>query len=161
MQLEDQVPKVKQLGEVLIEMGLITETSLVAALAKQVGLEFIDLTDFRIDGSAAALIPETVAKRYVALPIGFDDEKLVVAMSDPSNVYALDDIRTMTAREVKPVVATRTDILAAISRVQRMDGSIESLAGVTGEAEEEEIDLGKARELVEEAPIVKLVNLLI
>jgi type IV pilus assembly protein PilB len=191
MQLEDQTPKVKQLGEVLldaglithdqllaaqeeqtrrkrslgrvlIEMGLITETSLVAALAKQVGLEFVDLTDFRIDGSAAALIPETVAKRYVALPISFDNEKLVVAMSDPSNVYAIDDIRTMTGREIKPVVATRTDILAAISRVQRMEGSIESLAqGAEEAAGDETFDLSKTKELIEEAPIVKLVNLLI
>src|SRR5918992_4633083 len=162
MQLEDQVPKVKQLGEVLLDAGLITETSLVAALAKQVGLEFIDLTDFRIDGSAAALIPETVAKRYVALPIAFDNEKLVVAMSDPSNVYAIDDIRTMTGKDIKPVVATRTDILAAISRVQRMEGSIESLAaGAEEAAGDDEFDLGKTKELVEEAPIVKLVNLLI
>jgi type IV pilus assembly protein PilB len=158
---EEQTRRKRSLGRILIEMGLITETSLVGALAKQVGLEFIDLTDSRIDGSAAALIPEAVAKRYVALPISFEGERLVVAMSDPSNVYAMDDIRTMTGRDVKPVVATRTDILAAISRTQRMEGSIESLAERVEEGIDDDMDILKTKELVEEAPIVKLVNLLI
>ncbi|MGH2818995.1 MAG: type II secretion system protein GspE, partial [Actinomycetota bacterium] len=121
----EQERRQRSLGRVLIELGLMTESNLVAALAKRVGLEFIELTDTRIDGSAAALIPESLAKRYVALPIALEEDgRLIVAMSDPSNVYAIDDIRTLTGREVKPVVATRSDILATISRVQRMEGSI-------------------------------------
>jgi type IV pilus assembly protein PilB len=158
----EQERRQRSLGRVLIELGLITESNLVAALAKRVGLDFIELTDSRIDGSAAALIPESLAKRYVALPIGLDEDgRLIVAMSDPSNVYAIDDIRTLTGREVKPVVATRSDILATISRVQRMEGSIESLAEGAEALEEEDLDLSKTKELVEEAPIVKLVNQLI
>jgi type IV pilus assembly protein PilB len=146
------------LGRVLISRGLITEANLISLMAKRIGMEFVDLTEYQIDPSVAGLIPENLAKRYKALPIAFEDDKLVVAMSDPSNVNAIDDIRTLTGRQVKPVVATGTDILAAISRIQRLDRSLEtSLQEATDEEEEEEGGI----ELVEEAPIVKLVNLLI
>lgn len=156
--LEEQQRLKRSLGRILIDRGFVTESSFVAVLAKQVGLEFVDLTEYTIDGSAASLIPENLSKRYVALPIGYDGDRLIVAMSDPSNVFALDDIRTLTGREVQPVVSTRTDILAAISRIQRMDRAVDF--GVV-EAEEEVLDITKARDLVDEAPVVKLVNLLI
>lgn len=151
----------RSLGRVLIEKGYLSESMLVATLAKQVGLQYVDLADYTIDGSAAALIPESVAKRYVALPIGYDGDRLLVAMSDPNNVYARDDIRTLTGRDIKAVVSTRSDILAAIAKVQRMDGSIESFAEAADHGIEEELDISSTRDLVEEAPIVKLVNLLI
>ncbi|MGH2547589.1 MAG: type II secretion system protein GspE, partial [Actinomycetota bacterium] len=106
----EQERKGRSLGRVLIELGLVKETDLVAALARQVGLEFVDLSDHSIDPSAASLISDQVARRYRALPIAFEDSRLVVAMSDPSNVFALDDIRTITGLEVKPVVATAADI---------------------------------------------------
>lgn len=156
--LDEQRRLKRSLGRILIDRGFVTESSFVAVLAKQVGMQFVDLTEFQIDTSAASMIPENLSKRYVALPIGYDNNRLVVAMSDPSNVFAIDDIRTLTGREVQPVVATRTDILAAISRIQRMDKALDF-----GEAdlEEEVIDLAKARDLVDEAPVVKLVNLLI
>lgn len=156
--VEEQGRTGLSLGRVLISRGLITEANLIALMAKRIGMEFVDLTEYQIDPSVAGRIPESLAKRYKALPIAFEDDKLVVAMSDPSNVNAIDDIRTLTGRQVKPVVATGTDILAAISRIQRLDRSLEtSLQEATDEEEEEEGGI----ELVEEAPIVKLVNLLI
>lgn len=152
----------RSLGRVLIDKGLLTESNLIALLAKQIGLDFVDLTETTIDPSAASLIPENLAKRYKALPIAYDNGKLVVAMSDPSNVFAIDDIRTLTGKEIRPVVATGTDILAAITRIQRLDKSVESIAQEADQlAADEIVDVGRARELVDEAPIVKLVNLLI
>jgi type IV pilus assembly protein PilB len=156
---EEKRLRKRSLARILIEMGFVTETNLVSALARQVGLEFFDLSDTTIDVSAAALLPENVSKRYVAVPIGFDDGKLIVAMSNPADVYALDDIRTMTGREVKPVVATRSDILEVIGRVQRVDGSIESLS--KGAEVEEIVDISRPEEAADQAPIVKLVNMLI
>ena len=84
------------LGRVLIEAGHVTERDLVRALASQIGIPFVDLSEYEIDARAATLISDTMAKRYTALPIGFQSGKLVVAMSDPANVLALDDIRTIT-----------------------------------------------------------------
>jgi type IV pilus assembly protein PilB len=147
----------KSLGRVLIDMGLIKESDLVRALAEQVGLEFVDLSETRIDPASAALLPETLARRYRALPIGERDGKLLVAMSDPANVYALDDIRAITNRDVQPVVATASDVEQAISKFSQLDGQVEQLASEAASAIEsdqpEDLDLA-----VEDAPIVKLVN---
>ncbi len=147
----------KSLGRVLIDMGLIKESDLVRALAEQVGLEFVDLSETRIDPASAALLPETLARRYRALPIGERDGKLLVAMSDPANVYALDDIRAITNRDLQPVVATASDVEQAISKFSQLDGQVEQLASEAASAIEsdqpEDLDLA-----VEDAPIVKLVN---
>lgn len=150
----------KSLGRILIDRGFVTESNLIALLARQIGLEFVDLTETQIDPTAASMITESLAKRYKALPIGFDHDKLIVAMSDPSNVFAIDDIRTLTGKDVKAVVATPTDILAAISRIQRLDRSVESFSD-PADTSVEDLDISEARDVSEEAPIVKLVNLII
>jgi type IV pilus assembly protein PilB len=160
--VEEQQRVGRSLGPILIEKGFVTEPKLVAAVAKRLGLPFVDLGEYQIDPTAAALIPYNLAKRHKVLGVGYDGGKIVVAMSDPSNVLVLDDIRTLTGREVVPVVATATDVLAAIDRVQRLDGSVESLAADLEEgATDDAGDIADARELVDEAPIVKLVNLLV
>ena len=151
----------KSLGRILIDLGFVVEQDLVSALAKQIGLPFVDLADYPVDPAAAALISDALAKRYSALPIGYEDSKLIVAMSDPANVFALDDIRTITGLDIKAVVATRSDIHNAIARFHRLDESVEDIVGAAAEESDELDDLAKTRELVEEAPIVKLVNLLI
>jgi len=96
--LAEQSRSGKPLGRLLIEAGTISEAELVRTLARQVGLEFVDLADYHIDPSATTLLPDALARRYRAIPIGERDGKLLVAMSDPANVYALDDIRTITNR---------------------------------------------------------------
>jgi type IV pilus assembly protein PilB len=152
----------RSLGRVLIDLGLIKEPDLVAVLARQIGLEFVDLGEYQIDPQAASLISEQVAKRYRALPIGFEDEKLIVAMSDPANVFALDDIRTITGMEVKPVVATAADIDAAIRKYGQFENSVEELSTeASTQAGGETQDLEEMGAAVEDAPIVKLVNMLI
>jgi type IV pilus assembly protein PilB len=154
--LEEHQKTPKALGRVLIDLGMIKEADLVRALAEQVGLEFVDLTDAQIDPASTALLPEALARRYRALPIGDRDGKLLVAMSDPANVYALDDIRTITGRDVQPVVATSADVEAAIAKFAGLDSHVEQLAAEAAEGSEgEEHDLEAA---LEDAPIVKLVN---
>jgi type IV pilus assembly protein PilB len=154
--LEEHRKTPKSLGRVLIDLNMIKEADLVRALAEQVGLEFVDLTDYPIDPTATVLLPEALARRYRALPIGDREGKLLVAMSDPANVYALDDIRTITGRDVQPVVATANDVEQAIQKFAGMDTQVEALASVAAEAVEG--DEAEMEAALEDAPIVKLVN---
>jgi len=159
LKVQERVPK--SLGRILIDLQLIKETDLVRALAHQIGLEFVDLGEFPVDPSATALIPESVARRYRALPIGERDGRLLVAMSDPANVYALDDIRTITGREVEPIVATAADVTAAIRKYSDVGGEVEQLASEASAAADESIELDVPSAAVEDAPVVKLVHMLL
>jgi type IV pilus assembly protein PilB len=151
----------RSLGRVLVDQGVLSESQLVAALAQQIGLPFVDLQEHVVDGSATARVSGAVARRHSALPIGYaDDGKLLVAMADPGNVFALDDFRSMTGLDVRPVVATRADVLAAIDRYYRADADLDDLTSALDVRQDEE-DLSKVKEIVEDAPIVKYVNLLI
>jgi type IV pilus assembly protein PilB len=154
--LEEHRRTPKSIGRVLIDLGMIKEGDLVRALAEQVGLEFVDLAEHPIDPTATTLLPEALARRYRAIPIGERDGKLLVAMSDPANVYALDDIRTITNRDVQPLVATAGDVERAIQKFAGMDGQVEALANVAADALEGEEEQMEAA--LEDAPIVKLVN---
>jgi type IV pilus assembly protein PilB len=158
--VEEQQRLGRSLGRVLVDLGILTESQLVAALATQIGMKFVDLTDYPVDGSAVAKISDVVARRHTALPIGYEDGKLVVAMADPANVFALDDIRSLTGLEVRPVVATRPDVVSAINKYHRGDAELDDLTSAIDVGEEED-DLSKVKEIVEDAPIVKFVNLLI
>jgi type IV pilus assembly protein PilB len=114
--LIEQAKSGKPLGRLLIEQGTISEAELVRTLARQVGLEFVDLGEYPIDASVASLVSESVARRYQAIPIGWEDGKLIVAMADPSNVFAVDDIRAIAGAEVHTVVATASQIIETIER---------------------------------------------
>ena len=151
----------KQLGRILIENGTISETDLVRTLAKQVGLEYLDLTDATFDPSAVSLVSEAIARRYQAMAVGWDNGKLVVAMADPSNVFALDDIRAITGREVKTVVSSPTSLAATIDRYYRLDTEVDTVAQAAADEFTETEELSSVSEVVEDAPIVKFVNLLI
>jgi len=154
--LEEHRRTPKSLGRVLIDLGMIKEGDLVRALAEQVGLEFVDLSEYAIDPTATTLLPDALARRYRAIPIGRRDGKLLVAMSDPANVYALDDIRTITNHDVQPLVATAADVERAIQKYAGIDGQVEALASVAADAIESEDEHMEAA--LEDAPIVKLVN---
>src|SRR6195952_5590220 len=158
--VEEQQRLGRSLGRVLVDLGMVTESQLVAALAEQIGLPFVDLAEFPVDGSAVASIAPAVARRHVALPIGYEDGRLVVAMADPANVFAVDDIRSLTGRDVKAVVATKADLMAAIDRYHRSDEALDELTHTLEDTAEED-DLARVKEIVDDAPIVKFVNLLI
>ena len=150
----------RSLGRVLVDQGVLTEAQLVASLATQIGMRFVDLADVQVDGSALARVPGHVARRHTAIPIGHEEGRLVVAMADPANVFAIDDIRSVAGIEVKPVVATRNDVNAAIDRFYRAGDELNDLTSELDVSEDEE-DLSKVKEITEDAPIVRYVNLLI
>ncbi len=151
----------RSLGRVLVEQGVLSEGQLVAALATQIGLRFVDLADFAVDGSAVSRVPSVVCRRHTELPIGYEDGKLLVAMADPANVFAIDDIRSLTGMDVKPAVATRADVLAAINRYHRADSELDDLTMTLTDAGDIADDLSNVSEVIEDAPVVRFVNLLI
>ena len=150
------------LGRILVELGHITESQLVAALAAQIGLDFVDLSEASVDALAVASLSPTICRRHTVLPIGYDAEgRLVLAMADPGNVFAIDDVRQMTGREAKPIVATREDLLGAIDRYCRADADLDDITASMDSGDTDADDLTKVREIVEDAPIVKYVNMIV
>jgi type IV pilus assembly protein PilB len=151
----------QHLSQVLPDEGLVKEVDASVALADYLGLEYIDILAYAVDAAAARLITEALARRYVAMPVEWVDGQLVIAMADPTNVVALDDIRAVAGVGVRPVVATRTAILEAIGRYHRRDIEANSVSAQASSALAVDDVLLHVREVVEDAPIVKLVNLLI
>jgi type IV pilus assembly protein PilB len=159
--LKAQAERGLPIGQLLVEDGAVTEAVLMGALARQLGLEFVDLAEYPIDRGAVALLPEAMARRLVAVPITWAADRLVVAMADPGNVLAVDDLRAVTGAEIQVVVATRTQLNEAIDRFHRLDAEVDEVAQIAAGELAEDDDAGLAREGVEDAPIVKFVNLLI
>jgi type IV pilus assembly protein PilB len=153
------------LARVLIEDKLLTEEQFVGTLAEQLGLEFVDLATYPVDPAAAALVTENLARRYLAMPIGWWEGRLIVAMADPSNVFAIDDIRTLTGAEVRQVVVTAEAVTAAINKYYRKDSEAEHVsaeaAANSAPMDDDRDRLTNIKEVREDAPIVRLVNLLI
>jgi type IV pilus assembly protein PilB len=148
----------------LLEGGVVTESQVASARAAQLGLPFVDLTEYPVDRSAVALVPVQLLKRYEVLPIGRDGDRLMLAMADPRDVLAIDDVRAAVRMHVRPVVAERNDLLAAIARLVRSDGELSEL---TTAIVEENSSTGSelmplaAEPSEDDAPIVRFVNLLI
>ncbi|MGP8240821.1 MAG: GspE/PulE family protein, partial [Solirubrobacteraceae bacterium] len=133
---------------------------LARALAERYGLDHLDLGMFGVDMSAANLVSTTAAKRYQAVPVAFADQRtLLVAMADPSNVLAVDDIAIMTGYEVRVAVAPPEDIATLISRLDRLEDVVAESGGQLDESDQngvaEVVDL---HETADDAPVVKLVN---
>ena len=159
--LAEQAETGKPLPRVLIERGYVNEVDLVRALAAQVGLEFVDLSEVSVDASVATLIPENLARKYQALPIFWEEHRLVVAIADPSNVFAVDDIRAITGADIRTVVATSGQLAELIDRFHRLDGEVDTVAQEAADELGPGDDIASLSEIIEDAPIVKFVNLLI
>jgi type IV pilus assembly protein PilB len=147
--------------DVLIEQGALTAEGLSRAVAERHGLDHLDLGSFQPDMGAANLISIPAAKRYEAVPVAFiDDRTLLVAMADPANVLAVDDIALLTGKEIRPAVTSREDILGLISRLTRLDHVIadDTLADEVEHGPAEVVDL---RESADDAPVIRLVNQII
>ncbi len=160
-QVQEAIESSRNLGatpeRVLLESGALTHDGLARALAERYGLDHLDLGMFPVDMSAANLVTTTAAKRYQAVPVAFADKRtLLVAMADPSNVLAVDDIAIMTGYEVRVAVAPPDDIAGLIMRLDRLDDVVASSDTQIGLEEGAEIvDL---HESAEDAPVIKLVN---
>ena len=142
--------------QVLLSAGVLEQDGYARALAERYGLDYLDLSVFQVDMAAANLISVASAKRYDAAPVSFVNERtLLVAMVDPSNVLAVDDIAIMTGYEVRAAVTTRDDLTDLLNRFSRMGDVVQE------EEQEEQPEVVELHESAEDAPIVKLVNQLI
>jgi type IV pilus assembly protein PilB len=143
----------------LLQQGAITSDQLSRAVAERYGLDHVDLSSFHVDMAAANLISVNTARRYRALPVGFvNKQTLLVAMADPTNVLAVDDIQIATALDCRVAVAAEEDIEALIGRLNTLQSSV-SEAVLEGEAEGED-ELAEVSDLevsAEDAPVIKLV----
>jgi type IV pilus assembly protein PilB len=149
----------QRLGQLLIEDGVVTDLQLAKALAAKFGVDFLDLTETRLDSSAAACIDEKLARRYGAVPIRYvDDATLLVAMVDPQNLLALQDLEIITGFAVQAAIASEEDVYAAIGKVYRDRGDVGTSESDEFGEDDAELDIADIRDATDEAPIVKLVN---
>jgi type IV pilus assembly protein PilB len=173
----DQALKVQKesgtrLGSILVKLGFLSDEDVTNFLSRQYGVPAINLTFFEIDGTVVKLIPYETAKRYQILPLSRVGSSLTIAMVDPTNVFAMDDIKFMTGFNIEPVVASESSILDGIEKAYGQGDSTEDLESVMAaigdvdadvelQAEAEEMGLSDLEKAADEAPIVKLVNLIL
>lgn len=155
----------ERLGIVLVKKGYITEQRLIETLEFQLGIPHVILSKRKIDPEILALVPEHVAKKYHVFPVEKQGKRLVLAMVDPTDVYALDELRLTLNFEIQPVIVSEEDMNQAFSYYFGISGSVnevfKDLDVQIEEDEAEEQGSGDLEAMVEEAPIVRLVNLLI
>jgi type IV pilus assembly protein PilB len=173
----DQALKVQKesgtrLGSILVKLGYLSDEDVTNFLSRQYGVPAINLTYFEIDPTVVKLIPYETAKRYQILPLSRVGASLTIAMVDPTNVFAMDDIKFMTGFNIEPVVASESSILEGIEKAygasheEDLEKVMASMtegadADVELQAEEEEMGLSELEKAADEAPIVKLVNLIL
>ena len=150
----------RSVGEALVETGAVSSDQLARALANRNGLDHVDLNVFDVDKGAANLVSATEARRFHAIPVAFlDSDTILVATSNPANVFGFDDIAITTGYKVRPAVASPEDIEAVINQLSSLEESVQEVD------EETRDDLGaqviELRESAEEAPVVKLVRSII
>ncbi len=165
--LREQKMNKERLPTTLIRLKYVDENELAALLSRQYGAPLIDLADFEVDASVVKLISADVVQKYHLVPVNRAGATLIVAMSDPSNIFAIDDIKFMTGHNVEVVVATEGAIKAAIDKYYDQSAS---LADVMGDLEDidlevveddDQVDINELQMATEDAPVVKLVNLIL
>src|SRR6185503_8620057 len=161
-----------RLGSTLVHLGFVSDEEVTNFLSRQYVVPAINLQYFEIDASVVKLIPVETAKRYQILPLSRVGASLTIAMVDPTNVFAMDDIKFMTGFNIEPVVASETAILEGIekaygtSKEDDLEQVMQSMSeleetDVELQAEQAEMDLADLEKAADEAPIVKLVNLVL
>ena len=150
------------LGRVLVELGYASQGAILSVMARQIGIPYIDFAERNADPLAIAAVPRELAQRYVLMPVAFDEDgRLVVAMADPQNVLALDDLRIITGYEIRPGISTKDDILAAIEDAYKVAQRSEDSDFGSGADEINSAELEALTEVTSDAPIVKIVNYII
>lgn len=155
-----------RLGVILRNLGYVTEESIIKVLGKQMGIPHMLLDNVIVEPDIAKMIPETVARRYQAIPLYKKENVITVAMVDPLNVFAIDDIRRITGSDIQTVVSTERDILKAIDRFYSVSSSMhEAIKDFASQAaaEEgiEERPIALEAKAADETPVIKLVNMMI
>jgi type IV pilus assembly protein PilB len=171
--LEHQKKNGGRLGTCLVKLGLVSDDDITAVLSRQYGVPSINLKFYEVDPAVIKLVPQETAVRYQIVPLSRVGSTLTIAMTDPTNVFAMDDIKFMTGFNVEPVVASETAISEAIHKfygevesVEELDKVMKDLTGDETDAlelaaEETEMDLASLSKAAEEAPIIKLCNLIL
>src|SRR5579863_2056436 len=163
-----------RLGSALVKLGFLTDEDVTNFLSRQYGVPAINLSYFEIDPVVVKLIPFETAKRYQILPLSRVGASLTIAMVDPTNVFAMDDIKFMTGFNIEPVVASESSILAGIDKsygaTKEKEEDLETVmqsmsemneSDVELQAEETQMELSQLEKAADEAPVVKLVNLVL
>jgi type IV pilus assembly protein PilB len=148
------------IGRVLVDLGYASQGAILAVMARQIGIEYIDFSERRPEPAAVALVHRELAARYTLMPIEVSDGVLVVAMADPQNVLALDDLRIITGHDIRPAISTKDDILAAIDEYYKVAEREDDADLFLGDDLSSD-DLDQLTNVSEEAPAVKLVNYII
>src|SRR5713226_7358237 len=170
--LEHQKSSGGRLGNSLVKLGFLSDDEVTAVLSRQYGVPSINLGYFEVDASVTKLIPMETAMKYQILPLSRVGSSLTVAMVDPTNVFAMDDIKFMTGFNIEPVVASESSILDGIekaygtSKEEDLEQVMQSMsdmdeADVELQADQQELALADLEKAADEAPIVKLVNLVL
>jgi type IV pilus assembly protein PilB len=159
----------KQLGDLLVSMGAITERDRVNVLGEHWSVDYVDLSEANVDPAIATLISQDLARRYKVIPLAVEGNRLRLAMKNPLDIFATDEIRLITGKEVEPVIATEEDILLAIQNAYRNDGQavenvlrdFEEDVAIDAKRPDDDLSIEEMRELADEAPVVKLANMVI
>src|SRR5688572_29115292 len=159
--LREQQVTAERLGTILVSRGYVDDVQLVRILAEHFGLEFVDLEERAIDPSAVQLVKESFARYHQLLPIARDGDTLMVAMVNPTNVFSLDDVRSVTGHEVRPLMAEPGQLMGAIDRVWGAADSDSAILRIEQDQDEEPADLANTVEAAEDAPVIQFVNQLI
>ncbi len=167
-----------RLGSILINLGFVEDDDITDLLSRKYGVPSINLAFFEIDPAVIKLIPVEVAQKYMVVPLSRVGSTLTVAIADPTNVFAMDDVKFMTGFNVEPVVASETSIMEALEKYYGTPHSIElkrvydqiaqnekenslDLDLETSSEEEAELSLDQLQRSSEDAPIIRLVNLIL
>jgi type IV pilus assembly protein PilB len=164
--LRERAATGRSLGDILSELGLVTEEDLIRASAAEAGMEFVDLNDEPLDPEATRLIPEALARRHRVLALAYRGDTPVIGMANPSDVFAVDDLRTLLGNDIHIVVCSAGQISEYLSRVYRHDRettlAAQTAASQTSAADETKVtEITDLHSVVEDAPIVKYVNLIL
>ncbi len=149
----------RSIRSILINDHVVTETDLTAASADAYGIKFVDLVGYQIDPAAVAKIPLALVLRHRVLGLSISGDEIVVGITDPGDVVALDDVRAATGLVVRPVVVARSELRKIIDRLRREENSLGDIVESLGE--ESEAETSNLASIDDEAPIVRYVNSLI
>ncbi|NLI33819.1 MAG: type IV-A pilus assembly ATPase PilB [Deltaproteobacteria bacterium] len=166
--LEEQRTSGERVGAVLIKLGLITEDSLVDFIARQFHVPAVNVVKLNIPKDVISLIPLDISQKYQAIPFGIMGNTLNVAMADPGNLFVIDDLRFLTRKNIQVHVCSDSAIKKLISQFFTHDDNLDDMLGMLKEEVDvdlvetaEEMDLSFLEDAAEQAPVVKLVNLIL
>jgi type IV pilus assembly protein PilB len=164
---ESSRSKGRRLGAQITELGFLDEADLSDFVAKQYGVPSINIDEFEIDQAVIHLIPEEVATKHTVIPVNRAGSTLILATADPSNIYALDDIKFLTGYNIQAVVASEEAVHRAIDKYYDQTSSLEDVMGDFDDSDidliqdADDVDIADLARASEDAPVVKLVNLIL